>query len=78
LNSNEEVPSTYNNAQQYMRLLKKTGYLLTINRRQPGTRPGSNGFVLYKLVRDSGERSPIIRANDRLVFDPNTKQVHPW
>ncbi|WP_375590173.1 hypothetical protein ABWH89_04910 [Hoeflea alexandrii] len=78
LNEGEETPSTYNNAGQYIRWLKKTGYLLTLTRRQTGTRPGSNGFVLFKLVRDSGEQSPAVRLKQREVFDPNTREVFKW
>lgn len=78
LNEGEETPSTYNNAGQYIRQLKKTGYLLTLTRRQPGTRPGSNGFALYKLDRDSGERSPVVRAREKCLFDPNTNEVFKW
>jgi predicted transcriptional regulator len=78
LNEDEETPSTYNNAGQYLRQLKKTGYLLTINRKQAGTRPGSNGFTLYKLERDTGEKSPIIRVREKKVFDPNTNEVFSW
>jgi len=78
LNDGEGTPSTYNNAGQYMRRLKKTGYLLTLTRRQPGTRPGSNGFVLYKLVRNNGERAPVTRDAQKAIFDPNTNEVFKW
>lgn len=78
LNPDEETHSTYNNAGQYIRQLKKTGYLLTLTRRQPGTKPGSNGFTLYKLVRDNGERSPVVRIREKTIYDPNTGEVFKW
>lgn len=78
LNRGEETASTYNNAGQYLRQLKKTGYLLTLTRRQPGTRPGSNGFALYKLERDNGDRAPIVRAREKALYDPNTREVFKW
>ncbi len=77
LNKDEAGSRTYDNAQKYMSALKKTGYLLTINRRQPGSRPGSNGFSVYRLQRDSGEQCPIHRMRKKAVYDPNTHEVFP-
>lgn len=78
LNFDEDPVLANNNAEKYIRRLKKTGYLLTINRRQSGTRPGSNGFLLYKLNRDLGDRAPVVREGRGVVFDPNTHEVFPW
>lgn len=78
LKKDEETTHTYNNAGQYMRQLKKTGFLLTLTRRQPGTAPGSNGFQLYKVIRDNGDTAPVVRVRKKQVFDPNTREVFSW
>lgn len=78
LNDGEESAHTYSNANQYLRQLIKTGYLKKLNRRQPGTRPGSNGFQLYKLDRDSGDQAPVSRVRRKEVFDRNTREVRSW
>lgn len=78
LEDGEESQAAYNNAQQYVRCLKKTGYLLTLTQRQQGTRPGSNGFQRYKLKRDTGDTAPVVRQSDKSVFDPNTREVFTW
>ncbi len=78
LNTDEETPSTYNNAGQYIRQLQQTGYLKRLTRRQPGTRPGSNGFTLYKLERNTGEKAPVVRARQKQIYDPNTSELHTW
>lgn len=57
--------------QRYVRALEKAGFVLRLNRREPGTSPTSNGFARYSLVRDTGDRPPMIRR-DGSVFDPNT------
>lgn len=78
LNGDEDEAAAYNNAQQYLRALKKTGYLLSLTQRQKGTRPGSNGFQRFKLVRDTGRDAPVVRQSERAVFDPNTREVFSW
>ncbi len=78
LNDGEQTAHTENNARQYLRQLKKTGYLLTLTRRQAGTRPGSNGYKLFKLTNDTGELSPIVRIREKAIYDPNTREVVKW
>lgn len=77
LHAGEETKGTYSNAGKYITALKKTGYLLTINRRQQGTKPGSNGFEVYRLDRNEGEKCPIHQTRKACVFDPNTGEFFP-
>lgn len=44
---------------RYFNELAKDGYLVRAVRRQPGTAQGSNGFVRFSLVRDTGPLAPV-------------------
>jgi hypothetical protein len=59
-------------AQRYLSLLRRQGYVIVQQQREPGTRPTSPGFKRYLLLpdRDTGHLAPQIRK-DGSLFDPN-------
>jgi biotin operon repressor len=67
----------HNNLARYVRYLMWAGYLEELSRRQVGTKPGSNGFKQYRLVKDSGRASPVYSAARKTLFDPNTQEEIP-
>lgn len=65
-------------AQRYVRRLAAAGYLALLPAREPGTAPTSNGHRRWLLIRDTGPEAPIVRPARREVWDPNTRESHPW
>ena len=55
---------------RYIRALERAGYVRRLRSKQKGSRPGSNGFVRWVLVRDTGPFAPRVRQ-DETVVDPN-------
>ncbi|MNV18589.1 hypothetical protein D3C71_1094200 [compost metagenome] len=70
----QTVERTTDNVQKYLRALRATGYLVEM-RREPGTKPTSNGFKRYLLVRDTGPLAPTRRGKD-CVYDPNEEREY--
>lgn len=66
----ETVSVTETTAQSYCSILSRTGFLRVVQKADPvrGRR------AVYKLVRNSGPRPPMIQRVKQ-VFDPNTGQV---
>ena len=59
------------NVYRYLQALEKAGYVTKLQARSPGTKRGSNGFVKYLLIEDTGPLAPhVCKARTRL-FDPN-------
>lgn len=59
------------NLQKYFRALRHAGYLVELPVRAQGTALTSNGFKRFRLLRDTGFKAPIYRANKRMIFDHN-------
>lgn len=59
------------NLRRYVSALTRAGYLERAARRQQGTAPGSNGYPVYSLVRDTGEIAPVISQACPVVHDFN-------
>lgn len=60
------------NIQTYLRALRRAGYLRVLpNRVDSGRVRGSGGFMVHRLVRNSGPQAPIIKDSRSVVFDPN-------
>jgi DNA-binding MarR family transcriptional regulator len=59
------------NLRRYVRELATAGYLSRGARRRPGTAPGSNGFPVYSLVRDTGPVAPVWSQKHRAIHDFN-------
>lgn len=68
-----------NTLQRYLRYLVKADYVILLPTRTRGTRPGSNGFKRYRLIKDTGEIAPTLRLRAKPVelFDQNTQEVVP-
>jgi len=56
-------------ARRFVLALVRAGYLSEL-RRQPGEALTSNGFKRWLLVEDTGEATPVLKA-DGSVWDPN-------
>lgn len=76
---NEDETANPSNARRYISHLASAGYLVTLPGRRQGTDLTSNGFLRYSLVRDNGNRHPVLRdrADGWEVWDPNTREVFP-
>ena len=62
------------NVQKYLRALAQAGYL----RLERAKRNGAvDGHAVWRLIRNSGPRCPIVRADDTGVYDPNTGHLYP-
>lgn len=59
------------NLRRYVCALADAGYLVRSSRRRPGTAPGSNGFRVYSLARDTGPVAPVISRLHGSVIDFN-------
>lgn len=64
------------NLQRYLKGLAAVGYVIELPIRQRGTRPGSNGFKLFRLLNDTGETAPVYRLKKGEVYDHNTQEIH--
>ena len=65
------VPVPEQTAKTYCRLLLATGYLKVLRKADPS----KGQAALYRLIRNSGPRSPQVQRVKQ-VFDPNTGKVH--
>lgn len=61
------------NVSRFFRVLARAGYLRVVGR-EPGTAPGSNGFVRYQLVRNTGPRVPVHSEKRGAIHDFNTEE----
>lgn len=61
-----------NDASRYIRILKGAGYVRDLPGRVAGTRPGSNGYKRFRLVKNTGPRAPLHRSKRGLIHDFNT------
>lgn len=59
------------NLRRYVNALTRSGYLARAARRRPGTAPGSNGYAIYSLVRDTGPVAPVVSRKQGAVHDFN-------
>lgn len=64
----------HNNLMRYVRYLSWCGYLTELPVRQKGTKPGSNGFKRYRLVKNTDPRAPVYSEARQMLRDPNTKE----
>lgn len=65
------------NARKYLAQLGQAGFVKELPNRLPGTCMGSNGFKRWMLVRDTGPRAPVYRAELRAMHDFNTGEDVP-
>jgi hypothetical protein len=61
------------NLQRWLNALLAVG-LLSREREDDG-KPTSNGSYRYTLQRDIGPKAPVVRMQDRTVFNPNTGET---
>lgn len=61
-----------NNLQRYCRLLAKAGVLRLMKRRVAGTKPTSNGYQKYQLLKNLGEFAPTVRPKTGVLHDHNS------
>lgn len=60
------------NIGKYVSALESAGYLVKMAKRLPGSALTSNGFVRWRLEKDTGSQAPIWRQNLGMIYDPNT------
>lgn len=65
------------NIQRYLRSLRDAGYVVELPRRAEGAAMTSNGFKRWMLVRNTGPRAPVFRAQVNAVHDFNTGEDVP-
>lgn len=63
--------------QRYCKQLERSGYLVRLPRRERGSRPGSNGYLRWRLLDDTGPEAPIFKAKKQVMFDGNTREARP-
>lgn len=62
---------------RYLGRLCRAGYVIEMPYRRPGTRPGSNGFKVFRLLRNTGPRAPVYSGAANMLRDPNTGEDVP-
>ncbi|WP_457798133.1 hypothetical protein [Methylocystis sp. S23] len=73
----EKLP--HNNLQRYLRALAAAGYVTKrASRSMEGQSPASNGLIVYRLEKNSGEVAPSVAHDGRSIFDHNTKERVTW
>lgn len=64
-----EKSADRSNLQRYLKALTRAGYLRVTS--------GCHGHdMVYRMLRDTGPLSPILRASTNAVFDPNDGVEH--
>lgn len=63
--------------QRFVHRLKSTGYLVELPARRRGSTRTSNGFKVFRLVRDTGEHAPRWIDRQRSMKDWNTREIFP-
>lgn len=63
------------NAQQYLHALAQAGVLRL---ERPKRNGAVSGHAVWRLIRNSGSRCPIVRRDGSGVYDPNTDQFYPY
>jgi hypothetical protein len=66
---------TRDNLRKYIKALHKSSYLRIARPKQNGR---SQGHTVWRLIRDSGARAPIVRMDGSGVYDPNHDVVYPY
>ena len=66
-----------NDAGRYVRILISVSYIKAETSREPGTKPGSNGYKRFRLVKNTGPRAPLHRSKLGIVHDFNTGEDLP-
>ncbi len=76
LDGTEKSADPTDNIKKFVGKLEKSGYLIEMKRRTPGSAPTSNGFKRWMLIRDTGPKTPICRISG--VYDPNEETEFPY
>ncbi len=77
IDATAEDRNPHNNLARYVRYLLWAGYVEELPFRQAGTKPGSNGFKQYRLIKDSGRAAPVYSEARQMLLDPNTGEELP-
>lgn len=59
------------NLQRYLRSLYQAGYLTILPVKARSTRPYSNGFRRFRLIRDTGPLAPVWSQKKAILLDFN-------
>ena len=67
----------HNNVRHYLDCLEAHGVVERLERRQPGATPSHPGFIVWRLKRNLGMRAPVWRRMQKVLWDPNARQIVP-
>jgi hypothetical protein len=63
------------NLQKYLTALRRAGYLKLERAKRNGQ---VCGHAVWRLLRPSGPRCPIVRSDGTGVYDPNQERLYPF
>lgn len=63
------------NLRKYLPGLARAGYVQLAQAKQNGK---VQGHAIWRLVRNTGPRAPIVRTDGTGVYDPNQDEVYPF
>lgn len=63
---------------RFLRMLSLAGYLSKRPERVRDGRPGSNGYIVFRLEKDTGPIAPRVAQDRKSIFDHNTKERVSW
>ena len=67
--------NAHNNLNNYLFRLESRGVVERLERRQPGEAKTSPGYVVWRLVRNLGLLAPVWRTDQKVLWDPNRREV---
>lgn len=70
-----EEKDAHNNIAHYLERLESCGVVQRLSRRQPGEALTSNGYVVWRLVRNLGVLAPVWRWKKKVLWDPNRCEI---
>ncbi len=73
----DDPAAAFGSLQAYLRQLVAAGYVMRSAHKAPGTAVTSNGFNLFRLIRDTGPRAPVFSKKRGSFHDFNTGEDVP-
>ena len=70
-----EEKDAHNNVDNYLFRLAACGVVERLHKRQPGEALTSPGYVVWRLARNLGPLAPVWRREQKVLWDPNRRQV---
>ncbi len=64
----------HSNAYHYLRRLAVAGFVLRLTQRDPGTALTSNGFIRFRLIKNTGPLAPFWSGKAKKMIDQNVSE----